>query len=117
MSYASHNFADGNIHKVIEIKDDKVGIIAKERFPKVLYFTASWCGPCKRIQPVYENLAKIHTMTEFFKIDVDKNPTLAEKFSIQSMPTFFFFKSTTESRKFSGADAAELERNVKWLMS
>src|SRR5690242_17941678 len=92
-----------NISKVIEIvDDDKIlnnPIFAS--YPKVLYFTAKWCSPCRLINPVYRELAENNPTIKFFKVDVDKNNKLSEMFKIKVMPTFFFFKSYSEYKTFS----------------
>jgi thiol-disulfide isomerase/thioredoxin len=56
----------------------------------VLYFTASWCGPCKRISPVFDELAgrPEHAGVSFLKLDVDECQETGEQFDISSMPTF-----------------------------
>jgi thioredoxin 1 len=58
-------------------------------------FTASWCGPCKAIAPVYANLSKKHTIPGvlgFAKVDVDAVSAVAQKYQVSAMPTFMFFK-------------------------
>jgi len=57
---------------------------------KILYFTASWCPPCKAIGPVFETLSKKHTTLSFVKIDVDNLPDTALDYGIRSVPTFVF---------------------------
>ncbi len=119
MSYTPHNFnpnASRVKGEVIEVSDnDKM--VLKDIYPKVLYFTAKWCGPCQRISPVFKELAENNPGTKFFKIDVDKNDELSAGFGVQSMPTFIFFKSKTENKSFSGADGNKLAQHVNWLNS
>merc|ERR1711916_22820 len=79
----------------------------------VIYFTATWCGPCKHISPVYESLSKKYFNFSFLKVDVDKNKDIAQKFGVSSMPTFHFVKGTTSLFHFSGANAAKLEDSIK----
>jgi thioredoxin 1 len=57
---------------------------------KVLYFTASWCPPCKAIAPVFETLSKQSPNISFLKIDVDNLSETAQKYNIRSVPTFVF---------------------------
>lgn len=57
---------------------------------KILYFTASWCPPCKAIAPVFESLSKKYPALNFVKIDVDNLPETAQDFGIRSVPTFVF---------------------------
>ena len=55
-------------------------------------FYATWCGPCKMIAPVIEELANEMENVKFVKVDVDKNPGSAGKYQIQSIPTLLIFK-------------------------
>jgi len=64
----------------------------------VLDFYADWCGPCKISSPVVENLSKEITDVDFYKINIDDSPELADTFGIKAIPTFA--KITTDS-KFS----------------
>jgi len=57
---------------------------------KVLYFTASWCPPCKMIAPVFSKLSAEYKDILFVKIDVDECGDVASEHSIQSVPTFEF---------------------------
>ena len=58
----------------------------------VVDFWATWCGPCKMIAPVIEELANEMENVKFVKVDVDKNPGSAGKYQIQSIPTLLIFK-------------------------
>ena len=57
----------------------------------VVDFTASWCGPCQMIAPVYEKMSKKYTDVDFVKVDVDENEETAEKCEVEAMPTFIFY--------------------------
>lgn len=66
-------------------------------FPKtgkaVIDFYADWCGPCKMIAPVFEELSKeFEGKVEFFKVNIDKATATAEKFGVMSIPTLIYFK-------------------------
>lgn len=50
---------------------------------------ATWCGPCKAIAPVFDNLAKSCDWVRFVRFDVDKLPAIASKYKVTAMPTFF----------------------------
>lgn len=56
-------------------------------------FWATWCGPCKMIAPIIEELASEMTNVTFAKVDVDQNPETATKYQIASIPTLKIFKS------------------------
>ncbi|KAM3864857.1 thioredoxin-like [Diretmus argenteus] len=82
----------------------------------VVDFTATWCGPCRRIAPVFEALSKEYTNCVFLKVDVDEADDVAAKCQVQSMPTFHFYKNGKKVQEFSGADEARLVAVVKALV-
>ncbi|SHG94199.1 thioredoxin [Tepidibacter thalassicus] len=60
----------------------------------VVDFFAQWCGPCKMLAPVLENLnEEMKNQVKFLKVDIDKDINLAEKFGITSVPTMVVFKN------------------------
>lgn len=62
--------------------------------PTLVDFTASWCGPCKAMVPVLDQVKdKMGKEVRIIKIDVDKNPKVADKFKIRGVPTFILFKN------------------------
>lgn len=80
----------------------------------VVDFHATWCGPCKRIAPVVGSLAKTYiNKVVFLKVDVDSNKETAEKYSIQSMPTFIFIRSKVKVDEMKGADPVVLQEKIK----
>lgn len=57
-------------------------------------FWAAWCGPCKMVAPVVEELAKEYEgKAKFFKLNTDENPDLASRYKIRGIPTLMFFKN------------------------
>jgi thioredoxin 1 len=58
-------------------------------------FWATWCGPCKRLAPVIDDIARIFQgKLKIIKIDADNNPTIAEKYEVSSLPTLLFIKNS-----------------------
>ena len=68
--------------------------IVKGETPTLVDFFATWCGPCKAMQPVLDQLkTDMHEKVRILKIDVDKNQEVAEKFKVRGVPTFVLFKN------------------------
>ena len=80
-------------------------------------FTASWCGPCKKIGPVFEALAaEAGDRALFAKVDVDDGDEIAEVAGIRSMPTFQFYKLGEKVAEVQGADEAALRTQLSELL-
>ena len=65
-------------------------------------FSAAGCGPCNMIGPIVEQLSEEKSDVEFFNADVDKNPDLAMKYRIQSIPALVLFKDGKEADRSIG---------------
>ncbi|KAL2898495.1 Thioredoxin H2 [Bienertia sinuspersici] len=78
----------------------------------VIDFSASWCGPCKFIEPAVRALANKFSTVEFAKIDVDELPDVAREFQVQAMPTFILAKKGAIVDKVVGAKKEELEQKI-----
>lgn len=67
--------------------------LIKGKIPVLVDFSAEWCGPCKMMKPVLEQLKnKMTDNIRILKIDVDKNSALAEKYNIRSVPSLMLFQ-------------------------
>jgi len=68
--------------------------IVKGETPTLVDFFATWCGPCKAMQPTLDQLkTDMNEKVRILKIDVDKNQAVAEKFKVRGVPTFVLFKN------------------------
>ncbi len=81
----------------------------------VVDFTATWCGPCRTMSPVFVELSKKFPEIAFLKVDVDQLRDVAQEWDVQAMPTFIFIKDGKAVGKVVGAVKDELERKVAAL--
>jgi len=82
----------------------------------VVDFTATWCGPCKMIAPVYDELSDEYANVVFLKVDVDELPEITARYSVMSMPTFLFLKKAQVTSRFSGASVEKLRSTIQELV-
>ena len=75
----------------------------------VIDFFAIWCGPCKLINPKFEEMSKKLKSVVFLKVDVDQSQDIAAKFHISAMPTFYFMKTMQNITKMIGSDVEHLQ--------
>jgi thioredoxin 1 len=87
-------FTDANFDELV-IKSDK---------PVLVDFWAEWCGPCRIVAPIVNELATEYEGKAIVgKVDVDSNPEIASKFGIRNIPTILFFKNGEIADKQVGA--------------
>jgi thioredoxin 1 len=79
----------------------------------VLYFTATWCGPCKAIAPTVQEYADKYPSVNFYKIDVDALEELTMYAGVNCMPTFQLYKGGEHVDTLEGADAVALQDKIK----
>ena len=66
----------------------------QEKAVSLIDFSATWCGPCKMLAPVLDEVSEeMKDSVSFFNIDVDENPSLAEKFGVSSIPALVILKN------------------------
>lgn len=100
-------------------KRETFGEIINGSTPVLVDFFAEWCGPCKLMKPILEELhARMGDKVRILKIDVDKSPSVAGAFQIQSVPTLMLFQHGKALWRKSGVlQAAALEKIIQKYIS
>jgi thioredoxin 1 len=81
---------DSGVHHANDANFDE--LVLNSDVPVLVDFYAGWCGPCKMIAPVLEELAQEPTGARIVKVNVDENPQLASRYGISSIPSLLVFK-------------------------
>lgn len=89
--------------KTVELTDSNFDRFVKENENVVIDCWAAWCGPCRMLSPIIEQLAEEKTNIAFAKLDVDQNRTVTMRYGIMSIPTLLYFKNGTLVDKTLGA--------------
>lgn len=86
-----------------------------ENINVIVDFYADWCGPCKMMAPIYEQVAREYSPSIIFaKLNVDQSPDIAERFFIMGVPTIIYFKSGKAVEKIVGAvNKSILKQKIK----
>ena len=114
---------ESTLHLVLRLRGGVAMLATKADFDKcltdagdklvVVDFTATWCGPCQRIAPVFAKLAEEMPDIVFVKVDVDENEETAGACGIQAMPTFQFYKTGAKAHEFSGASEEKIREAIE----
>jgi len=96
--------------EIIELSDANFDEqVLKSNLPVLVDFWASWCGPCRMVAPVVEEIAKEYTgRVKVGKLNVDDNPDTTSKYQIRSIPTLILFKEGKIKAQTIGAQPKEM---------
>ena len=97
-------FTDNNFEEEV-LKSDKTVLID---------FYADWCGPCKMMSPIIDEIAEENSEVKVGKVNVDDNMEVAEKYQIMSIPTILVVKNGNVTKQFVGVTSkSEIEEAIK----
>ncbi len=96
-------------------KKESFGELIRGNTPVLVDFTATWCGPCKMMKPVLEQLhQRMGDKVRIIKIDIDQSPSAAQAYNVQSVPTLLLFQQGKQLWRQSGVIlAAQLEKIIE----
>ena len=92
---------------VIKVNQSNFDEILAGKKPALLDFYADWCGPCRMVAPVIEEIAREHPEYVVGKINVDESPELAQKYGVFSIPTLAVVKDGRIAGRMTGAKPKE----------
>ncbi len=91
--------------------------VVKSAKPVVLDASASWCGPCQVMKPIFEQLSEEMKDAKFCSFDVDENPKISQQFGIRSIPTFLVLsKGKVLGAFMGGMSKTELKNKIKGFL-
>ena len=86
---------------------------APESTPVLIDFFATWCGPCKILSPILDELAEEYKdKVEFYKIDVDQNKSIAESYGVMGIPSIKIFKKGEIIEELTGLQQKEVLNDI-----
>ena len=86
--------------------------VLKSKQPVIVDFFATWCGPCKMLGPILEDICDTEKEVKILKVDIDENMGLAQQFGIMSVPTLMLFKDGEEYGREIGLKSKEQMQEI-----
>jgi len=95
-------------NNVVLLNDDNFESFLSKDKPILVDFWAEWCGPCKMLNPVIEELSNDFAGTAIIaKVNVDESPSIAQKYSVRSIPSLLFFNKGAVIEQLIGVSSKE----------
>ncbi|EHN03416.1 Trx3p [Saccharomyces cerevisiae x Saccharomyces kudriavzevii VIN7] len=113
LQYARFQSSYTSITKLTNLTEFKN--LIKQNDKLVIDFYATWCGPCKMMQPHLTKLIQAYPEVRFVKCDVDESPDIAKECEVTAMPTFVLGKDGQLIGRIIGANPGALEKGIKDL--
>jgi len=102
-----------------QIIDSDISMLKDKTCLILMYFTATWCGPCQKIKPLIQALSDglDDTKIEIYMVDLDENETLVDKLKVKSVPTFYLFRDKELIGQCTGSNIQRVHALLKEHMS
>ena|SRR5687768_1525930 len=102
---------------IVDIDPEFAKNVLQSKTPVLVDFWAPWCGPCRIIAPIVEELiAENEGKVKLVKVDIDNAPQVAEYYGIETVPTLVLFKNGAAYRRFRGVPQTDAKEVVSdWL--
>jgi thioredoxin 1 len=98
---------------LIELEGKESLSVLKEKGVVIIDFHAPWCGPCRNLSPILDELASDNSDNlKIIKIDVDENTEIAREYGVRSIPSVMIFKDGVEVNKFIGLKTKTEIQNI-----
>ncbi len=88
---------------ILHVNADNFDVVKQSEKPVLLDFYADWCGPCRMVAPIIEEIARENEQYLVAKVNVDEVPALAQQFGIVSIPTLIVMKNGEVVQQVAGA--------------
>lgn len=119
-AFSALPYSTNSASSVIEVTNDDhfnktLKEVADGNKLAIVDFTAKWCGPCRMIAPIYDQLSVENPQVKFLKVDIDSDAVQGTVLShnITSVPTFLVYKGAERVESFSGAHRDKLQQAVQ----